>query len=128
VNHRTPRHTVFKVIKKPLNIAAFLNGLIIILKPYLTRLLERKTTDVRNWNYSLVVLKVNHINFLKDTIMGDLLSPGSSTPFSGQYKEVGPRGGVVSKTEITSVAGKTLPPTSKSGNKYVLVDITKHKR
>lgn len=60
--------------------------------------------------------------------MSDKLKPGMQAPKSGQYKEVGPRGGFVSNTEITAVAGKTLPPTGKSGNLYVLVDSTKHKR
>jgi len=60
--------------------------------------------------------------------MSEKYSPGSPTPKSGQYQEIGPRGGHVTDTEITSVEGKPLPPSSKPGNKYVLVDKTKHKR
>lgn len=53
------------------------------------------------------------------------LRPGQSTPASGQYEEVGPRGGRTGH-EVTSVEGKPLPPTSQPGNGYVLVDETKH--
>ncbi|MBS5859835.1 YjzC family protein [bacterium] len=60
--------------------------------------------------------------------MTDKLKPGMPAPKSGQYKEVGPRGGFVSNTEITAVQGKPMPPTDKSGNSYVLVDSTKHKK
>lgn len=50
------------------------------------------------------------------------LKPGQAAPKSGQYKETG------SKTEITSTQGKPLPPTSKPGKTYTLVDETKHKK
>jgi len=60
--------------------------------------------------------------------MKGTLKPGSITPDSAQYQEVGPRGGKITDLEITSVKGKPLPPTSKSGNKYVVVDKTKHKK
>ena len=60
--------------------------------------------------------------------MTDKLSPGSITPESGQYKEVGPRGGHVTDNEIPSVEGKRLPPTDSPGNHYVMVDKTKHKK
>ncbi|PKV76734.1 YjzC family protein [Nocardia fluminea] len=53
------------------------------------------------------------------------LKPGNKAPNSGQYLEVGPRGGKTT-AEITGVKGKTLPPTSKPGNGYVLVDPTKN--
>lgn len=53
------------------------------------------------------------------------LKPGTTTPKSGQYEVVGPRGGKGS--EITSVEGKPLPPTQKPGSTYKLVDATKHK-
>lgn len=49
-------------------------------------------------------------------------SPGETVPKSGQYKNTSTR------TEVTSVKGEPLPPTPKSGQKYVLVDKTKHKR
>ncbi|WP_306365557.1 hypothetical protein [Nocardia sp. CC227C] len=53
------------------------------------------------------------------------LKPGNKAPRSGQYEEVGPRGGRTGE-EKTGVKGKTLPPTSKPGNHYVLVDPTKN--
>lgn len=52
------------------------------------------------------------------------LRPGNITPNSGQYLEVGPRGGNVGGQEITGVQGHRLPPTSTPGNGYVLVDRT----
>ncbi len=56
-----------------------------------------------------------------------VLKPGVTTPTSGQYAVVGPRGGMLG-AEVTSVQGKPLPPTSKPGQGYVLVDPTKHKK
>ncbi len=53
------------------------------------------------------------------------LKPGQSAPKSGQYQQVGPKGG--RGTEVTSVKGESLPPTSKPGSTYTLVDQTKHK-
>ena len=52
------------------------------------------------------------------------LHPGEATPTSGQYQEIGPRGG--KKAEVTSVKGKPLPPTHQTGSSYNLVDETKH--
>ncbi|HIS73650.1 TPA: YjzC family protein [Candidatus Galligastranaerophilus intestinavium] len=60
--------------------------------------------------------------------MAKILKPGTDAPKSGQYREVGPRGGYVSNTEITAVAGKNLPPTSRPGNGFILVDPTKHSK
>ena len=57
----------------------------------------------------------------------NVLKPGQSTPVSGQYGIVGPRGGKIGP-EVTAVAGKPLPPTPKSGQGYVLVDATQHKK
>jgi hypothetical protein len=51
--------------------------------------------------------------------------PGEPAPSSGQYREVGPRGG--KHREVTSVKDKTLPPTTKKGSTYKLVDPTKNK-
>ncbi len=48
-------------------------------------------------------------------------SPGSVVEESGQYKNTS------TDTEVTSVKGERLPPTPKPGQKYVLVDKTKHK-
>jgi hypothetical protein len=48
--------------------------------------------------------------------------PGTPAPKSGQYQQTG------RKTEITAVKGKPLPPTSRPGGSWKLVDPTKHKR
>ena len=53
------------------------------------------------------------------------LKPGQEAPKSGQYQEVGPRGG--RGREVTSVKGESLPPTTKSGSTYTLVDPSKNK-
>lgn len=53
------------------------------------------------------------------------LRPGQSTPVSGQYQEIGPRG--AKGAEVTAVRGKPLPPTEKPGGTFRLVDPTKHK-
>jgi len=50
------------------------------------------------------------------------LSPGTLAPRSGQYRNTG------TGTEVTTVRGKPLPPTPRSGQRYVLVDPTKHKK
>lgn len=55
------------------------------------------------------------------------LRPGQQTPTSGQYARVGPRGGKV-PGEVTSTQGNPLPPTLAPGQKYKLVDATRHKR
>ncbi|MEW5926994.1 MAG: YjzC family protein [Gemmatimonadota bacterium] len=51
--------------------------------------------------------------------------PGQTAPRSGQYTIVGPRGGDTGR-ERTVVRGEPLPPTPKPGQKFVLVDPTKH--
>jgi hypothetical protein len=51
---------------------------------------------------------------------------GQIAPKSGQYGVVGPRGGNTG-VEVTMIEGKPLPPTSKPGQGYILVDKTKHK-
>lgn len=53
------------------------------------------------------------------------LRPGQKAPASGQYQEIGPRGG--KGNEVTSVKGEPLPPTSTKGATYRLVDRTKNK-
>jgi len=60
--------------------------------------------------------------------MVEKYKPGQRPPDSAQFKEAGPRGGIIGKTEITGIEGKPLPPTSKPGNTWVPVDKTKHKR
>lgn len=57
--------------------------------------------------------------------MSKPMSPGTPAPNSGQYEQVGPRGGKTGH-EVTSVQGKPLPPTQKAGQKYVLADRTKN--
>jgi hypothetical protein len=53
------------------------------------------------------------------------LKPGVKAPASGQYQEVGPRGG--KGHEVTAVKNKPLPPSTKSGSTYRLVDPSKNK-
>jgi hypothetical protein len=53
------------------------------------------------------------------------LKPGSTAPRSGQYQEVGPRGG--GGREVTTTKGEPLPPTTKPGRTYKLVDPSKNK-
>lgn len=52
------------------------------------------------------------------------LKPGQAAPRSGQYQQVGPRGGA--GKEVTVVRGEPLPPTPKRGMTYTLVDPTKN--
>jgi hypothetical protein len=53
--------------------------------------------------------------------MPSVLKPGQIAPISGQIQESG------SETEKTIIRGNRVPPTSKPGNIYVIVDVTKHK-
>ena len=46
---------------------------------------------------------------------------GQIAPKSGQYRPFG------SKTEVTLVQGKRVPPTPQGATKFTLVDPTKHK-
>lgn len=46
---------------------------------------------------------------------------GQTAPVSGQYKAAG------SKTEVTLVQGKRVPPTLAGATKFTLVDRTQHK-
>ena len=55
-----------------------------------------------------------------------LYKPGEKAPRSGQYVVTGPRGGSRGR-EVTAVKGERLPPTQKPGERYRLVDPTKHK-
>ena len=54
-------------------------------------------------------------------------NPGERDAPSGQYREVGPRGGPRGDQEVTHVEGKPLPPTSEPGHRWQLVDPTRHK-
>ena len=51
--------------------------------------------------------------------------PGEKAPASGQYMRLGPRGGETNK-EVTVVKGEPLPPTTKKGESYRLVDRSKN--
>ena len=53
------------------------------------------------------------------------LKPGQIAPQSGQYRQVGPRGGL--GKEVTVVKGDPLPPTPKRGITYKLIDSVKEK-
>ncbi|MGB3317669.1 MAG: YjzC family protein [Sphingopyxis granuli] len=57
--------------------------------------------------------------------MSKTLKPGQTAPRSGQYEQVGPRGGGTGK-ERTVTRGEPMPPTPKPGMGYRLVDKTKH--
>lgn len=51
--------------------------------------------------------------------------PGQTAPKSGQYQEIGPRGG--KGHEVTIVKGGTIPPTTQKGSTFTIVDPTKNK-
>jgi hypothetical protein len=53
------------------------------------------------------------------------LKPGMRAPASGQYQEKGPRGR--KGREVTSVKDEPLPPPTKRGCTYELVDATKNR-
>lgn len=51
--------------------------------------------------------------------MSELIKPGTDNQPSGDYKEVGPRGGEVSKPRTVHIdKGDRLPPTQEPGNKW----------
>lgn len=56
----------------------------------------------------------------------NIIKPGETSPSSGQYAEVGPRGGQVGR-EVTVPKGRPMPPSTEPGRGYVLVDPTKNK-
>ena len=51
--------------------------------------------------------------------------PGQTAPRSGQYQQVGPRGG--KGREVTVTKDEPLPPTTKPGSTYKIVDPTNNK-
>ena len=55
----------------------------------------------------------------------DELKPGQRACRSGQYQQVGPRGG--RGKEVTVTRGEPLPPTPRPRMSYTLVDPTKNK-
>lgn len=58
--------------------------------------------------------------------MSKILKSGQDAPASGQYEEVGPRGGKTGH-EVTSSKGQPLPPTREKGRGYILVDRSRNK-
>ena len=53
--------------------------------------------------------------------MSKLLRPGQKAPKSGQYRNT------ETGYEVTAVRNEPLPPTPKRGQRYRLVDTTKHR-
>ena len=52
------------------------------------------------------------------------IKPGQKAGQSGQYQQVGPRGG--QGKEVTVTKGEPLPPAPQKGTTYKLVDPTKN--
>jgi hypothetical protein len=59
--------------------------------------------------------------------MAQPLKPGQTAPTSGQYERVGPRGGRTGD-ERTVTKGEPIPPGKQPGERFVLVDKTKHRK
>ncbi len=57
--------------------------------------------------------------------MAKTYKSGEKAPRSGQYEIIGPRGGRTGK-ERTVTKNEPLPPSPKKGQRYVIVDPTKH--
>jgi len=57
---------------------------------------------------------------------GGNLKPGQTSPASGQYPVIGPRGGNTGR-EVTVPKGRPMPPTSRPGETYGKPDLTKNK-
>ena len=73
-------------------------------------------------NSSIFTLSIGDLIMAKDK----LKRPGEIASQSGQYEITGPRGGSTGQ-ERTVVKGEPLPPTPEAGQRYKLVDPTKHK-
>ena len=54
------------------------------------------------------------------------LKPGTRTPRSGIYEQVGPRGGKTGE-QADSTKDKPLPPTDQPGGRWTLVVPAKHR-
>lgn len=54
------------------------------------------------------------------------VKPGEKAPASGQYEEVGPRGGRTGH-EVTISRGERMPPTRNPGGSFDLVDRSRNK-
>ena len=61
------------------------------------------------------------LNLLEDIIMSKIVKTGQKVPMSGQYRAIG------SKTEVTFVQGKRVPPTSSGETRFKMVDKTIHR-
>jgi hypothetical protein len=88
---------------------------------------ERRVRIFRNVaTYEALESKTANQHRPKGTIMSNKkMTPGTTAPRSGQYQERGPRGGT--GREVTVVRGEPLPPTTKPGSSYTLVDPTRNK-
>jgi len=51
--------------------------------------------------------------------MSKTFKPGQPAPISGEFGIVGPRGGATGQ-ERTAIQGRSLPPTPKAGQRYVI--------
>ena len=58
--------------------------------------------------------------------MSKPIRPGTIATRSGQYEQIGPRGGHTGE-ERTVTRGEPLPPTPRPGMGYRLADPTKHR-
>ena len=58
--------------------------------------------------------------------MNKPVKPGEKAPRSGQYEELGPRGGRTGH-EVTISKGERVPPTRQPGGGFTIVDPTKNK-
>ena len=58
--------------------------------------------------------------------MSNPVKPGQRALRSGQYEEVGPRGGRTGH-EVTISRGERVPPTRQPGGGFTMVDPTKNK-
>lgn len=56
-----------------------------------------------------------------------VFKPGQTALRSGQYEMIGKRGGGTG-VERTVTKGEPLPPTREAGQRYKMVDPTKHKK
>lgn len=61
-----------------------------------------------------------------DSMNKKLFKPGQKIPESGQAEVINQIGNPTGN-EVTIIEGKTFPPTPKKGQKYHIVDRTKHK-
>ena len=57
--------------------------------------------------------------------MAKSYKPGVKVPYSGQAEIIGPRGGHTG-VERTVVQGEPFPPTLEPGQRFIIVDRTRH--